>query len=102
MPAPVPEPLSPAALPTLGALGIGLQVERVLLLLVGGGAQLVVEHLPRDRQEHVLHVDVVFGGCLVQLDVHLFREPLRVLGDDHLPVRIIVLVAHCWEIIALE
>lgn len=64
MPAPVPEPLSPAALPTLAALGIGLQMERVLLLLVGGGAQLVIEHLSRNRQEHVLHVYVVFGRCL--------------------------------------
>lgn len=64
MPAPVPEPLSPAALPTLATLGIGLQMERVLLLLVGGGAQLVIEHLSRNRQEHVLHVYVVFGRCL--------------------------------------
>lgn len=61
----------------------------------------MVEHLPRNRQKHVVHIDIVFGGCLVQLDVHLLREALCVLEDNHLPVRIIVLVAHCWEIMRL-
>lgn len=52
------------------------------------------QHLLRDGHEHLLHVEIVLGRRLEQLNVHLVGEPLRVLRDHHFPVRTVVLVAH--------
>lgn len=57
--------------------------------------ELVRQHLLGDHVEHLVHVQVVLGRRLEQLDFHLAGETLRVLGDDHLALRIVVFVAHC-------
>ena len=47
-----------------------------------------------DGPEHLLNVDVLLGGGLEELDVHLLGESLGVLGQDDLAVGRVVLVAH--------
>lgn len=69
--------------------------DAILLLLILGVAQLVIQHLPRYGQKHILHIEVVFGGCLEQLNIHLSRKALRILRYNHLAIRIIVLISHC-------
>lgn len=69
--------------------------DAILLLLIHGVAQLLLQHLPRYGQKHVLHIEVVFGRCLEQLNIHLSRKALRILRYNHLAIRIIVLISHC-------
>lgn len=57
--------------------------------------QLVLEHQPGDADEHLLHVDVVLGGRLEQLDAHCVGEPFRVLGQHDLAIGTVVFIAHC-------
>lgn len=69
--------------------------DAILLLLILGMAQLMIQHLPRYGQKHILNIDVVFGGCLEQLNIHLSRKALRILRYNHLAIRIVVLISHC-------
>lgn len=69
--------------------------DAILLLLINGVAQLLPQHLPRYGQKHLLHIEVVFGRCLEQLNFHLSRKALRILCYNHLAIRIIVLISHC-------
>lgn len=73
-----------------------LYLDAILLLFIGGGAQLMIQHLSRYGQKHILHIEVVFGGCLEQLNIHLPRKALRILCYDHFAIRIIILIAH-WK-----
>lgn len=68
--------------------------DSILLLFIGGGTQLMIQHLSRYGQKHILHIEVVFGGCFEQLNIHLPRKALRVLRYDHLTIWIIILIAH--------
>lgn len=69
--------------------------DAILLLLILGMAQLMIQHLPRYGQKHILHIEVVFGGCLEQLNIHLSRKSLRILRYNHLAIRIVILISHC-------
>ena len=44
---------------------------------------------------YLVYVHVVLGAGLKEPDAHLVGEALGVLGEHHLPVRAVVLVAHC-------
>lgn len=66
-----------------------------LLVVLDELLEFVLQHLLGDHVEHFVDVDVVLGGRLKQLDIHLSGEPLGVLRDDDFAVRVIVFVTNC-------
>uniref|UniRef100_A0A182SCA2 EGF-like domain-containing protein n=1 Tax=Anopheles maculatus TaxID=74869 RepID=A0A182SCA2_9DIPT len=55
---------------------------------------LVPQYLFGDREEHFLHVDVIFGGCFEQFDLHLVGETFRIFRGNYLARWIVIFVAN--------
>lgn len=83
---------------TTFALLFGLllfQINLGVILFILNTQQFMMQYFLRNRKKHFFYIDIIFGWCFEQLNVHLFGKTLCIFCYDNFLVWIIVFITDC-------